>query len=252
MSCLVFALLSACFLWGSGGNRSSRSNGCYRSSGGNGPSRPNGCYRSSGGNGSSRPNRSYRSSGGNGPSRPNGRYRSNGGNGSSRPNGRYRSNGGNGPSGPTGATGAAGEMGPPGPTEDDIFASFYILQALFTVGSLIPLFPEVSDPTGHIVPTDAEHIVLSPGYYLVTYKVSAIFETANYMQIVPSYNGIAHLETGIYFATRTDGSSACGASSMIIRVPSQTVFTLTYSGSGNAFDGQVNLTILRLRRSLSP
>ena len=157
-----------------------------------------------------------------------------------------------GPPGPTGATGATGEMGPPGPTEDDIFASFYILQALFTVGSLIPLFPEVSDPTGHIVPTDAEHIVLSPGYYLVTYKVSAIFETANYMQIVPSYNGIAHLETGIYFATRTDGSSACGASSMIIRVPSQTVFTLTYSGSGNAFDGQVNLTILRLRRSLSP
>ena len=102
---------------GSGGNRSSRSNGCYRSSGGNGPSRPNGCYRSSGGNGSSRPNRSYRSSGGNGPSRPNGRYRSNGGNGvlpaqralqeqrgkwALRPNGCYRSSGGNGPSRPNG------------------------------------------------------------------------------------------------------------------------------------------------------
>ncbi len=155
-----------------------------------------------------------------------------------------------GPTGPTGATGPTGSQGPAGEVPDDSFASFSTLQTLLRVGNLIPLVPDVPDPAGNIVPTDTEHIILSPGYYLVSYKVSAIFRAANYMQITPSYNGRAHLETGIYFATRTDGSSAAGASSLIIRAPAQTVFTLTYSGSSDAIDGQINLTILRLRQPL--
>ena len=155
-----------------------------------------------------------------------------------------------GPTGPTGATGPTGSQGPAGEVPDDSFASFRTLQTLLRVGNLIPLVPDVPDPAGNIVPTDTEHIILSPGYYLVSYKVSAIFRAANYMQITPSYNGRAHLETGIYFATRTDGSSAAGASSLIIRAPAQTVFTLTYSGSSDAIDGQINLTILRLRQPL--
>ena len=155
-----------------------------------------------------------------------------------------------GPTGPTGATGPTGSQGPAGEVPDDSFASFSTLQTLLRVGNLIPLVPDVPDPAGNIVPTDTEHIILSPGYYLVSYKVSAIFRAAIYMQITPSYNGRAHLETGIYFATRTDGSSAAGASSLIIRAPAQTVFTLTYSGSSDAIDGQINLTILRLRQPL--
>ena len=152
--------------------------------------------------------------------------------------------------GPTGPTGATGSTGAAGEVPDDIFASFSMIQAQFTDGSLITLFPDVSDPTGNIVATDTQHITLSPGYYLVSYNVSVIFRTANYMQITPSYNGTAHLDTGIYFATSTNGSSACGSASLIIRASQQTVFTLTYSGSGDASDGQVNVTILRLRRPL--
>lgn len=133
---------------------------------------------------------------------------------------------------------------------DDIFASFFLIQAAFTVGSLIPLFPDVTDPTGNIVATDLEHITLAPGYYLISYKVSAVFETANYMQITPFYNGAPHIEYGIYFATSVNGSSAVGSAFLILRAPTQTVFTLTYSGSGDAVEGEVNLTIYKLRRPL--
>ena len=143
-----------------------------------------------------------------------------------------------------------GPTGPAGDVPDDVFASFYAFQIPLTVGSLIPLLTDVSDPTGQIVATDAEHITLAPGYYLVSYKVSAIFRAANYMQITPSYNGVSHLNAGIYFATATNGSSACGSAFFIIRAPSSTVFSLTYSGSGNATDGEVNLTIVRLQRPL--
>ena len=77
--------------------------------------------------------------------------------------------------GPTGATGITGPTGPEGGQEDDIFASFGAFQTPLTVGSLIPLFADITDPTGNIIATDATHITLAPGYYLVAYNVSANF-----------------------------------------------------------------------------
>ena len=116
-------------------------------------------------------------------------------------------------------------------------------------GNLINLFADVTDTTGNISMPDQTHINLEPGYYLISYEVSVVFSAANYMQVTPSYNGTAHLETGIYFATRTDGSSACGSAFLILYAPSATQFSLTYSGSAAARDGQVTVTILKLRRS---
>ena len=69
------------------------------------------------------------------------------------------------------------------------------------------------------------------------------------MQITPFYNGTAHLETGIYFATPGAGS-VCGSSFIIIDAPAQTTLFFTYSGSADARDGEVNLTIVKLRRSV--
>ena len=120
----------------------------------------------------------------------------------------------------------------------------------FADGSLIPLYPDVTDPTGQITQSDQEHVVLAPGYYLISYKVSVLFSRPNYMQITPYYNGAPHLDKGIYFATSADGSSAAGAAFIILDAPAQTVFTLTYAGSAPASEGEVHLTILKLRRSV--
>lgn len=155
-----------------------------------------------------------------------------------------------GATGPTGATGATGPTGATGAVPDDSFASYFAFQQPLTVGTLITLFPAVTDITGNITQSDSEHITLQPGYYLVSYKVSAIFSAANYMQITPSYNGSPHIENGIYFATTTNGSSACGSAFFIIHATSETQFSLNYSGSGNATDGEVNITFLKLRRTV--
>lgn len=164
-----------------------------------------------------------------------------------------------GPTGPAGAqgvtgpTGPQGEIGPTGPAgtaPEDSFASFINTQYPLTNGTLIYLFPDVTDTTGNITQSDIAHIDLQPGYYLVSYKVSCIFRQANYMQVTPSYNGTAHLETGIYFATSTEGSSACGSAFLIIRAPSATQFSLTFTSSGSATDGEINVTVLKLNRAL--
>lgn len=167
-----------------------------------------------------------------------------------------------GPTGPTGAqgpTGPAGGEGPTGPTgptgsagtaPDDVFASYVNYQYPLVRGSQLVVFPDVTDPTGQITQASPTVIALEPGYYLISYKVSAVFRQANYMQVTPSYNGTTHLETGIYFAVNTAGGSAAGSSFLILRAPAATTFTLTYSGSGDAVDGEINLTILKLRRAL--
>lgn len=153
-------------------------------------------------------------------------------------------------SGKSGTAGPQGPQGPQGEAPDDSFASFGLYQGLFTPGSLIPMYPDITDPTGNIVSTDPEHISLAPGYYLVSYKVSALFNSPNYMQVTPFYNGTAHLDKGTYFATTANGASADGSAFMIIKVTSHTEFSLNYSGSGTARDGQVNITFLKLNSPL--
>ena len=155
-----------------------------------------------------------------------------------------------GPTGPAGATGATGPTGPAGTPPEDAFASFINVQYPLTRGTLIELYPDVTDPTGSITAQDAAHIALAPGYYLINYTVSALFPTPNYLQVTPSYNGGAHLETGVYFATSANGSSAGGASTLIVRAPAQTTFSLAYNGSADAREGQIDLTVLRLNRPL--
>ena len=110
------------------------------------------------------------------------------------------------------------------------------------------LFPAVTDPTGAITQPGSQTIALQPGDYLVSYKVSATLNQPGYMQVTPSYGGAPHLEYGVYFATTATGSSAVGSAHFILPAPSATTFSLTYSGSVPAQNGEVNLTFLRLRR----
>ena len=130
-----------------------------------------------------------------------------------------------------------------------MFASFIGSSELFTNGSQLLLFPAVTDPTGTIGESDLMHIQLAAGSYLVSYSVSAIFNAPGYMQVTPFYNGTSHLETGVYFATIADGSSACGSAHFILEAPAATTFSLTYSGPLDAREGTVTLTFLKLRRS---
>ena len=148
-----------------------------------------------------------------------------------------------------GLPGARGATGATGAASDDIFASFAVYQTPFTPKTQVILFPDITDPTGHIKPSNTlQQILLDPGYYLITYSVSCIFTSPSYLQMTPSYNGTSHLEFGVYFATSANGSSACGSATFMIFVPSATSFSLTYTGSSTARDGEVTITFLRLNR----
>lgn len=140
-------------------------------------------------------------------------------------------------------------QGEAGAAAEDVFASFGIFEVQFVNGQQIPLGTFLADTTGNIEIEDFTRIVLMPGYYLITYSVSTILDNAGYMQITPSYNGSAHIESGIYFKTNTDASSAYGSNSIIISVPSQTNFSLTYNSNVSNRSGAATVTVLKLTRN---
>ena len=138
--------------------------------------------------------------------------------------------------GPAGATGATGPQGEPGPTgatgatgavPTDSAASYYNFQAQLTSGEQIPVFSQYTDPQGNIVQSNTRAISLAAGNYLVSYKISVTLNR-------------------VYFATTANGSSAVGSAHFIIQAAGPTTFFLTYSGA-DASNGEVNLTLLRLR-----
>ena len=151
-----------------------------------------------------------------------------------------------GPAGPTGPTGATGVTGPPGEIPPDSAAFFYNYQALFTPGQAIDFFPGVEDSTGAIAQQSASVLSLQAGAYLVSYRISTTLSQPGYLQVTPSYNGTPHLETGVYFATTANGSSAGGSAHFILQAAAPTTFSLTYSGSAAGSNGEVNVTFLRL------
>ena len=157
--------------------------------------------------------------------------------------------------GPTGPTGAAGAIGPTGPTgatgtiEPQAAAFFANFGSVFPNASQIPYGEIVSDPTGQITLLESTRIVLEPGTYLISYHVSAILQTAGYMQVTPFYNGASHIEFGIYFKTTADKASAYGSNSIIIVVPETTRFSLTYNSPSTSIEGTVTLTVLRLQQA---
>lgn len=141
---------------------------------------------------------------------------------------------------PRGADGAAPE---------DVFASFATYGLRFSNGARIPFSAVVSDPTGQIAQSDATYVDLAPGYYQVSYHVSALLRTPGYLQITPTYGGAPHVEFGIYFKTAGNQSSAYGSNAIVIEVPAATRFSLTYNGTGDAIDGAATLFLLKLRRA---
>ena len=118
----------------------------------------------------------------------------------------------------------------------------------FVNGQPVPLTTSTADTTGNISLADNTEIVLEPGYYYISYSVSTILDSAGYMQITPSYSGTPHLEYGIYFKTNTASSSAYGSNSIIIYVPSQTSFTLTYNSNVENRSGAATVAVIKLTR----
>ena len=152
-----------------------------------------------------------------------------------------------GPQGPAGPEGPQGPAGPEGPSGVAGYASFVTFQAVFPRGGSIPFGIATEDPSGRIVQTSGTQVTLSPGVYLVLYSVSAVLETAGYLQVTPVYGGQGHLEYGVYGRTAANSVTVSGSASWILTAQDSTVLSLNSSGNAATRDGTLTLTVLALQ-----
>ena len=163
-----------------------------------------------------------------------------------------------GPQGPAGPQGAQGEPGPEGPQgpagpqgdpgEPGVIAraSFVTYMQQFASGAPISFATAEADGTGRITQPSSTQVNLAPGTYFVTYHISAVLETAGYLQITPSYSGGAHLEYGVYGRTADASVTVNGSAAFLAVIPEATVLTLNANASAAVRDGAMTMVILSL------
>ncbi len=93
-----------------------------------------------------------------------------------------------GPMGPRGEPGLPGPMGPPGYPQNSIFASFSGQGLVMPERGKLPLEADISDITQNISLCDNGSVVLAPGYYAVTYYVSAVVRRSGFVRLTPIFN----------------------------------------------------------------
>ena len=125
-------------------------------------------------------------------------------------------------------------------------ASFATYMQQFASGAPISFATAEADGTGCITQPSSTQVSLEPGTYFVTYHISAVLETAGYLQITPSYSGGAHLEYGVYGRTAGASVTANGSAAFLAVIPEATVLTLNANASAAVRDGAMTMVILSL------
>ena len=148
-----------------------------------------------------------------------------------------------GPEGPQGPAGPQGEQGEPGVIAR---ASFVTYMQQFASGAPISFATAEADGTGRITQPSSTQVNLAPGTYFVTYHISAVLETACYLQITPSYSGGAHLEYGVYGRTADASVTVNGSAAFLAVIPEAAVLTLNANASAAVRDGTMTMVILSL------
>ena len=93
-----------------------------------------------------------------------------------------------GPMGPRGERGARGPAGPPGYPQNSIFASFSGQSLVMPERANLPLKTDIPDITGNISLGNHCSVVLTPGYYAVSYYISTVAKRHCFIRLTPIFN----------------------------------------------------------------
>ena len=93
-----------------------------------------------------------------------------------------------GPMGPRGEPGPRGPAGPPGYPQNSIFASFSGKELILPESASLPLKTEIPDITRNISLYSSSSVSLAPGYYIISYYVSAVMKKRGSIKLTPVFN----------------------------------------------------------------
>lgn len=153
-----------------------------------------------------------------------------------------------GPQGPRGEPGARGPAGPPGYPQNSIFASFLGRELILPESASLPLKIEIPDSTQNISLCDPYSVGLTPGYYAVSYYISAVMKRHGFIKITPVFNDCRQTAYASYAEAARRKEMVVLSRYFIIEIPAASALFFAWHSSEGASRINMNLSIEKLCR----
>ncbi len=151
------------------------------------------------------------------------------------------SQGATGPQGPRGEPGIRGPVGPPGYPQNNIFASFSGQDVVMPNRACLPLKMEIPDTTRNISLCDSCSVVLTPGYYAISYYISAVMKRHCFMKLTPVFNDSKQTLYTAYAEAAKRKEMLVLSRYFIAEIPAGS--TLFFAWQSSADDSRINMNL---------
>lgn len=153
-----------------------------------------------------------------------------------------------GPMGPKGEPGAQGPAGPPGYPQNSIFATFSGHGLVMPESACLPLKTEIPDTTQNISLCNSCSVALLPGYYAISYDISAIMKKHGFIKLTPVVNTCEQTIYTAYAETAKRREILSLSRYFIIEVPTCSTLFFAWRSSTGTSPVNMNLSIEKLFR----
>ena len=146
-----------------------------------------------------------------------------------------------GPMGPRGEPGARGPAGPPGYPQNAIFASFIGQDLIMPERASLPLKIEIPDITQNIYLCNDHTVTLMPGYYAISYYISAVVKRNDFIKLTPIIEGCEQTIYSAYAEATKRKEMLVLSRYFIIGIQDNSVLFLAWHSSAGA--SRINMTM---------
>lgn len=153
-----------------------------------------------------------------------------------------------GPMGPKGEPGPRGPAGPAGYPQNSIFASFSGQELMTSESTGLPLKPMIADITRNISLCNDSSIVLTPGFYAISYDVSVEMKKHGFIELTPIFHDSRQTQYAAYAETARRKGILSISRHFIIEVSAGSVLSFEWHSSEAASKINMNLSIEKLSR----
>lgn len=153
-----------------------------------------------------------------------------------------------GPMGPRGEPGPRGPAGPPGYPQNSIFASFSGNELIMPESASLPLKMEIPDITQNISLCDNSSVALTPGYYVISYYISAAMKKQGFIKLTPIFNNRKQTAYTAYAEATKRKEILVMARYFIIEIQAGSRLFFAWHSSAGISKINMNLSIVKLYR----
>ena len=153
-----------------------------------------------------------------------------------------------GPMGPKGEPGARGPAGPSGYPQNSIFASFAGRELTMSENTTLPLKPDITDITQNISLCNDDSAVLTPGFYAISYYISAETKRHGFIELTPIFNDNKQTQYTTYTEAARRKEILTISRHFIIEIPFGSTLSFEWRSSEEVSKINMNLSIEKLFR----